>query len=151
MNIVLVQLTLEHPTPEKTGQGIEVSLCFNDEPTVDALFEAFQEVPTIHHHKHFEVYRKRLFDCLETYGIPKLDKFAMVTPEGAPVTVSMVYATWHLNLVARNQVALGVRVGDIRISRREVHNVAPPVPAEQETVKEPTVIRRKPLIKTKNS
>lgn len=122
--IVLVHLTLMHPNPSKEADGgLTVDLCFNDEPTAEALFEAFQEVPTVQKHLQFEIYRRRLFECLETYGIPKLDKFSMVTPEGAPIAVPAVYATWHLNLVAPTGAALGVRIGDIRISRRQVHRV----------------------------
>jgi hypothetical protein len=132
MNIILVQLSLFNPNPKNPDAGLEVSLCFNDEPTAEHLFEAFQEVPTINKHPEFEVYRNRLFQCLETYGVPKLGKFNMVTPEGAPINVSMVYATWHLNLVAPNCAALGEHVGDIRISRRHVHNVVPPAPPDDE-------------------
>jgi hypothetical protein len=128
MNIVLVNLQLIHPNPKDAAEdGLTVDLCFNEEPTKEALFLAFQEVPSIQHHEYFEVYRRRLFECLETYGVPKLDKFSMITPEGAPITVPMVYALWHLNLVAPTGTALGVRVGSIRVSRRLVHQVHPEV------------------------
>jgi hypothetical protein len=128
MNIVLVNLQLIHPNPKDAAEdGLTVDLCFNEEPTKEALFLVFQEVPSIQHHEYFEVYRRRLFECLETYGVPKLDKFSMITPEGAPITVPMVYALWHLNLVAPTGTALGVRVGSIRVSRRLVHQVHPEV------------------------
>lgn len=124
MNIVLVHLTLLSPSnPDDLAKGLEVSLCFNDQPSTDDVFRAFQEVPSVNRHKDFEAYRQRLFECLETYGVPQLDKFRMVSSEGTPIGVPMVYATWHLNLVSNSAAASGVRIGDLRICRRRVHNV----------------------------
>lgn len=130
MNIVHVQLTLDCPHP-KGDKDLEVSLIFNDQPNKAQVFEAFQEVPSIFHHEDFELYRRRLFECLETYGVPQLGKFDMITPQGAPIEVPMVYAAWYLNLVSPTDASMGTRIGSIRISRRPVHNVVQPAaPAE---------------------
>lgn len=134
MNIIHVQLTLSHPHP-KGNKDLEVSLIFNDQPNEAQVFEAFQEVPSVFHHEDFELYRRRLFDCLETYGVPKLDKFNMITPEGAPITVPMVYAVWFLNLISPTDASMGTRIGDIRISRRRVHDVTS-TPSEPGTRKD---------------
>lgn len=150
MNIIHVQLTLAHPHPQG-NKDLEVSLIFNDQPDADRVFEAFQEVPSVFHHTDFEIYRRRLFDCLETYGIPKLDKFNMITPEGAPITVPMVYAVWFLNLVSPTGASLGTRIGDIRISRRRVHEVISQALPPLKEAKAPEPARRKRPIKTKNS
>lgn len=126
MNIVLVHLTLLSPSsPEDPAKSLEVSMCFNDQPSNADVFCAFQEIPSVNRHKDFEGYRHRLFECLETYGVPQLDKFRMASPDGSPIGVPMVYATWHLNLVSGSVAVNGMRIGDIRISRRHVHNVEP--------------------------
>ena len=129
MNIVLVHLVLMHPNPsdESSANGLTVDLCFDAQPTPRDVYEAYCEVPTVNRHPDFHIYRARLNACLETYGVPQLGKFSAVTPEGAPIEASMLYATWHLNLVASTGAALGVRVGDIRVSQRRVHQVAPAV------------------------
>lgn len=124
-NVVLVQLKLAHPNPTsaEAEQGIDISLIFDGQPSADDVYHAFCEIPTINRSKDFGAYSNRLRNCLDTYGVPKLGKFSMVTPEGAPVEAPMVYATWRLNLISPSASALGVWVGSIRISRRNVHTV----------------------------
>lgn len=132
MNVVHVQLNLNHPHPEG-NKDLEVSLVFNGQPNAEQVFEAFQEVPSVFHHEDFELYRRRLFECLETYGVPQLGKFDMITPQGAPIEVPMVYAAWCLNLVSPTASAMGVQIGSIRIGWRTVHNVVQPAAPEAKT------------------
>ena len=152
MNLIHVQLTLTNPNLEEgsNASGLDVSLCFTDQPSAADVIEAFKATPTVSRRPDYQKYYNVLLSCLGTYGVPKLGKYAVCDTAGTPIEVPMVSARWFMNVLSQDVSASDLMAGTIRVSRRVLHEVTYPAPPLKE-VKAPEPARRKRPIKTKNS
>lgn len=128
-DVVQVLLYLQHD-----DKAIQAVLLFDAQPTAEDVLHAFS-TPSLSGREDYPAFRTILTQCLETYGVPQLDRIKLKNPDLKDMDVTMVQAQWAINVMDSNvptpNAASELPVGRICISRRAINaatRVAPPAP-----------------------